>query len=471
MHLVKRALQLHTLLGSRTLRLAAAVPAATSVALAMPSVALAHQLTDRYQAPLPLVIYIAGAALAVGMSFVFVILRSAAPVAAEPVEARPRNVPAWLRALLHGIGIVAWVWIVAQTLVGGSGDGDVASLFLWVYGWVGVALVSALVGPAWAWIDPFTTLHRGLGWIGGRLGLSGGEPADYPARVGRWPAVVGFAVVVWIELVGRIDGGRSLGLLFIAYTFVSLAGMSYFGREVWRRNGEIFSVWFGILGRLAPFALVGEPEDGRVRRRPFGAGLLASGWSADQLVMIALATGAIIFDGVSQTQIYFDLFSRIDLYGLPILRETLLATVFLGGLVIIVLVVARRLNVPALCAGLLPVAVGYLVAHYLTYLLVDGQRIIAALNDPLLRGDNLLPFDLGFYEPKPFLPAAVLWSIQLASVVGGHVVGAWAGHAALARETGRAEPLMQLPLAALMVVLTSVTLWSLGQAVLTLATT
>lgn len=79
-------------------------------------------------------------------------------------------------------------------------------------------------------------------------------------------------------------------------------------------------------------------------------------------------------------------------------------------------------------------AFAYLIAHYLTYLLVDGQRIIAAFNDPLLRGDNLLPFDLGFYEPVQFLPAAIVWSIQLAAVVGGDVVGAWAGHAATTRK-------------------------------------
>ncbi len=58
--------------------------------------------------------------------------------------------------------------------------------------------------------------------------------------------------------------------------------MSYFGREKWRANAEIFSVWFRLLGRLAPFALAGEPEDGKVRRRPFGAGLLSGGWSVDQ---------------------------------------------------------------------------------------------------------------------------------------------------------------------------------------------
>ncbi len=138
----------------------------------------------------------------------------------------------------------------------------------------------------------------------------------------------------------------------------------------------------------------------------------------------------------------------------------------LGALLAVVLIVARRLGLAPLAAGLLPVAVGYLIAHYLAYLLVDGQRIIHALNDPLLRGDNLLPFDLGFYEPSLPLPSALLWSIQLGAVVGGHIVGAWSGHAALADRDGHAAVARQLPLAALMIVLTSITLWSLGQAVL-----
>jgi hypothetical protein len=138
----------------------------------------------------------------------------------------------------------------------------------------------------------------------------------------------------------------------------------------------------------------------------------------------------------------------------------------MGLLVALVLGVASRLGLAAVGAGLLPVAVGYLIAHYFTFLLVDGQRILHALNDPLQRGDNLLPFDLGFFEPGLFLPTAIVWSIQLAAVVGGHVVGAWAGHSALVATGERADPLRQLPLAALMVLFTSVTLWSLGQAVI-----
>jgi hypothetical protein len=408
---------------------------------------------------------VAGAGLAVAMSFAFVMYRNAPPPSDDTIG-HERHVWRWLRVLLGAAGLIGWLWIVVQTFYGGSGDGDVASLFLWVYGWVGVALISALIGPAWAWIDPFTTIHRFLSWLADRFGLTGGDTADYPARLATWPAVIGFAVVIWLELVARVDGGRPLGLLLVSYTLVTLAGMSYFGREKWRANAEIFSVWFRLLGRLAPFALAGEPEDGKVRRRQFGAGLLAGGWSVDALVMIALGTGAIIYDGLSQTQIYFDLFGNVDLLGLPVVRDTLICGVFLGALVAIVLAIARRLNVAALCAGLLPVSVGYLVAHYLTYLLVDGQRIIAAINDPLLRGDNLLPLDLAFYEPVSFVPPAVLWSIQLAAVVGGHIVGAWAGHAALAEEGQSVQIGRQLPLAALMVGLTSLTLWSLGQAVL-----
>jgi hypothetical protein len=330
-------------------------------------------------------------------------------------------------------------------------------------------MVSAFIGPIWSWIDPFSTIHRLLSWLADRLGITGGGPTPYPERWGRWPAVIGFVAVVWVELVAHIDGGRTLGLLMISYTLVTLAGMSYFGREEWRRKAEVFSVWFGLLGRLAPFALVGEPEDGTIRRRSFGAGLLTGGWARDQVVIVALGTGAIIYDGLSQTQIYYDLFGGLSVLGLPVLRDTLIATAFLGGLVAIVLSLARRLNLAALGAGLLPVAVGYLVAHYLTYLLVDGQRIISAINDPLVRGDNLLPLDLAFFEPIPFMPAALIWSIQLAAVVGGHVVGAWAGHAALAEDPAglrKLQPSRQLPLAALMVVLTSLTLWSLGQAAL-----
>lgn len=448
--------------------LARAGGAALVALLVLAAPVAAHELNERYEAPLPLIAYVAGAALAVAISFAFVMMRSATPRAGGVAsdEAATGSVPIWLRRLLQAVGLIAWIWIALQALFGGVGAGDVASLFLWIYGWVGVALVSALIGPIWPWLDPFSTIHELLGRVAGRLGLGGGTPATFPASLGRWPAVIGFLVILWLELVGRVEGGRTLGLFLIAYTFVTVAGMSLYGRQTWRAHAEIFSVWFDLLGRLAPRALVGTPEDGRLLRRRFGSGLLSADWSLAELVFVALGTGAIIFDGLSQTEIYFNVFVAPAPLGGPLLRDSITATVFLGLLVLVAVGTARLLSVRSVAAGLLPVAVGYLVAHYLTYLLIDGQRIVAALNDPLLRGDNLLPLDLSVWEPSSFIPVSIAWSIQLAAVVGGHVLGAWSGHAALADEEGRAPIGRQLPLALLMVALTTITLWSLGQAII-----
>lgn len=106
--------------------------------------------------------------MAVGLSFVFLAItqtpheRSGGP---RPIHRVPRSV----RLLLRDTGLLAWVWIVAQTLVGGTSDADVASLFLWDYGWVALAIVSAVIGPIWSWIRPLQHAVR-PGRAGGSMG-------------------------------------------------------------------------------------------------------------------------------------------------------------------------------------------------------------------------------------------------------------------------------------------------------------
>ena len=446
------------------MRRALGVAATVGVLLALPGPALAHALGGTFRSPLPLAAYLAGAAAAVALSFWFAFSRD---VAVPPAAAgRVRVVPAWVRRTLRAIGLVGWAWPLVQTLVvGGSSAADVSSLFLWVYGWVGLAIVSAVIGPAWSWIDPFSTLHGLLAGLLRRLGLEGREPAEWPERLGRWPAVIGFAAFVWLELVVTGGtGGRNLGAALLAYTMVTLAGMAQFGREAWRAHGDVFSVWFGLLGRLAPWRLADRPESGRVVRQPFASGLVHAAWTAPEVALVALATGAVMFDGLSQTQPYFGLFGLPGFGG-----ATLILAGFLVLLVGGVLLVSRVGGTAAVGAGLVSIALGYILAHYLTFLLFDGQRIVIALSDPFQQGWDLL--GSAFYQPGiDWLPGALLWGIQLAAVVTGHMVGAWAGHAAAvagagARVDRRALVRRQIPLALLMVTLTVVTLWSLGQAV------
>ena len=435
-------------------RIVVSLATVATLASSAPTVA-AHSMVGRMEAPLPLVVYLFGAGLAVALSFAFVLLRDVRPTRTRSIGTA--TVPRWLTLLLRATGLGAWLWIVAQTVIGGSSNADVSSLFLLVYGWVGLAMLSAFVGPVWVWLDPFTTIYDLLAALGRRLGLAGPGALPYPRRLGAWPAVLGLAFFVWVELVYF----GSLGWILVAYTLITLSLMAAFGRDTWRHNGETFSVWFGTLNRLARYGTPARPEVRVVPRRPFAEGLLNPGWTRAHVALVAVGTGSILYDGLSQTQLWFDLF------GLPSMAvETLQLGAFLGAVVAVAVAVSRLVGVASVGAGLAPIAVGYLVAHYLTYLLGDGQRLIVAISDPFQLGWDL--FGTAFYEPSTsWLPASIVWTIMLAAVVGGHIVGAWAGHATAATTATEKTNirLRQAPLAALMVALTVTTLWSLGQAI------
>ncbi len=459
-------------------RLAGAAVAAGLSLIALPAVALGHQLSGTFESPIPLPVYLVGAAAAVGLSFSVVFVRDVPPFPAG--DPRPRGVPRWLRRALRVVGLAAVAWILAQAIVGGSSDADVTRLFLWTYGWVGLALFSAFVGPAWSWLDPFSAIHDGGAAVLRRVGIRGWTAAPYPARLGQWPAVAGFAFFVWLELVlTGGGGGRTVVAASVAYTLVTLVGMAQFGRDAWRANGEVFTVWFGLLGRIAPFALAGSPEAGLARRRPFGAGLLEPGWSPALVALVAIGVASVLYDGLSQTQLWF------DVVGLPGLAGgTLTLVLFLAAAAALALGVSRLVGSPpigraaglaAVGAGLVPIATGYITGHYLTSLLVDGQRIVIAISDPFQQGWDL--FGTAFFKPSSaFLAPGAVWAAQLAAVVGGHMLGALAGHLAavsgrsvaeIPADELRAVRLRQVPLAVFMVGLTVATLWSLGQSIVT----
>jgi hypothetical protein len=480
---------------TRLLAPLAGVLAASAVMLGGPVVALGHGLSPAYQSPLPLAVYLAGAAITVALSFVFVLARDMR--ADAPVPGRARQVPAVVRHGLRVVGVAGWAWIMAQGIAGGSSDAAVAGLFLWVYGWVGLAMLSAFVFPAWEWVDPFATLHDAGAWVLRRLGVRGWTPVAMPARARGWPAVAGLAFVIWLEL-GAVPGNQELTLVVAGYTILTLALMAQYGRDGWRAHGETFTVWFRTLNRLATMGVApatttvpgADPDavDGRaVLRRPFASGLLESAWDSPRIILVALGTGSIIFDGLSQTVAFASVF------GVPALGlKTLLLLSFLAVITAAALGVARTVSPNAIGAGLLPIAVGYLVAHYLTYLLIDGQRIAIAVSDPLQQGWDLV--GTAFYQANAgWLPPGLVWTAQLAAVVGGHMLGAWAGHVVAQRDDEAAaapngrpgrdlrhrkihdpDPLpgprrnvrrREIPLAIVMVALTTLTLWSLGQAI------
>lgn len=419
---------------------------ATSVVatLAAPAAASAHALSGRLESPLPLVVYLAGAAIAVGLSFAVVMFFD---VAARPRPPGPaRAVPRWLRASLRIVGIAAWLWIVVQHIVGGSSDADVSSLFLWVYGWVGLAMVSALVAPVRAWLNPFATLFDIGAWLVRRAGITPWAPAHYPARLGASPA-------------SRYSSGSSrrpsttpLGWCSLGYTVLTLLAMAQFGRDTWLRQGR------DVL-RLVRHA---RPT-GTVCPRPARTHQAARLRDRPPRRAVEHATRRARgprrrSDPLRRAVAHGPWFERFGLPGFA--GATVLLTGFLAIVVGIALLVARLVGVAALGAGLLPIAVGYLVAHYLTYLLSDGQRIIVAVSDPG-------PARLGSVRHRVLRtghPAAAGES-PVDRAAGGRRRGLGRAHAGGALGSrSRGAPSSRAAAAALMIGLTATTLWSLGQA-------
>ena len=111
-----------------------------------------------------------------------------------------------------------------------------------------------------------------------------------------------------------------------------------------------------------------------------------------------------------------------------------------------------------------PIAIAYQVAHYYTYLLIQGQAIIALLSDPFGWGWDL--FGTADYRINVnIIGADTVWYSQIALIVAGHVVALYLAHVAALRLMRDPKLAMrsQYPMLALMILYTVFSLWLLSQ--------
>jgi hypothetical protein len=117
--------------------------------------------------------------------------------------------------------------------------------------------------------------------------------------------------------------------------------------------------------------------------------------------------------------------------------------------------------------SIVPIALAYHVAHYLTALLVDGQYALAALSDPFALGWNLFgtadtPIEAGIVAGAD--SAWWLWNVQAGAIILGHVLAVLVAHGFAWRlhpQPSRAA-LSQFPLTLLMIAYTVFGLWLLA---------
>jgi hypothetical protein len=442
----------------------------------------AHGAGERYDLPLPLVYFVAGAALTVALSFAAAAL--AARAAPSAVSGAGLVIPlggvlAWLRAAARLLGLALFVLVIAAGLLGDPHPmKNLAPTFVWIIWWVGLSLVAACAGNVWPALDPWRTLFDGADALARRgrgYGLALGLP--YPARAGMWPAAALLLLFVWLEVIfpdasvpSRIAG------LALAWTAVTLAGMVCFGADTWHRNADVFAVYFAMLGRFAPLA---PGPDGRsLVLRPPGRGLLVPEPVSPGLIGFVIAMLAtVLFDGLLGTRAWRTLdralsggLARVaDREGYLLATAGLLAVwlVLLGAYLATTWLTARLAGAGSVAAtarllapSLVPIATAYNVAHNLSYLLLQGQELIPLLSDPLGRGWDLL--GTSTWSPDVTLVGSgFAWYVAVGAIITGHVFSVWLAHRVALREWSPPRRALRasLPLTALMVLYTALSLW------------
>jgi hypothetical protein len=485
--------------------------AATGVgvaALVQPAPVAAHAIGGTFQLPVPLWLYLAGAAIAVGASFVVTSIVSRDEDAGRPYPIRPLpdGLASVARAVLRLLGLVWWYGAILVGFV----VGDISPLpgvLFWIGIWVGVPIAAVLVGNAWPSLSPFRSTFGAFEWVARRLGvnrLDAGLP--YPAALARWPAVVLLAAGLWTKLVlpGR-DAAGTVAAVMLAYTVLTLVGMAAFGQIAWLRHAEVFEVELGWFGRIGPIgrssasaelcdgcgegcdpsrcidcpecATAAEDGERRPILRPWIAGLTdvaRAGWSDAAFIVLALA--GVSYDGLQETAFGATLLTLLlppvqDLFGLTsttfLVLDTLalivVAAAFLVAFSLIVLAAhaladpARRRPLAAAAgvyaATLLPIAGGYLIAHYLTLVIQGAVWLPSLLADPLM---SLAP-------ELDWIPTALVWYLSVVSIVGGHIAGIVLAHRLAVRDAPSRTVLAGLPMVALMIAYTVLSLWIIAQ--------
>jgi hypothetical protein len=353
-------------------------------------------------------------------------------------------------------------------------------------------------------------------------------PLGYPAWLGIWPAVVLFLAFAWAELVWEhSDAPANVAAAILAYCAIAWAGMLLFGRERWLTRGETFSIVFGLLARFSPTEIrvldakvcaacpVGScrsasgcvdcyacfrrarPDAREWNLRPYAVGLLTDEpVHVSTMVLVILMLATVTFDGFIETPLWAGIVAHVTewiaadtppalsdgardvLYTLALVAfAAIFLCIYLAFCTAMARLVARSPETPprsrAYGAGtiarlfvltLLPIAIAYHLAHYLSFLLMAGQYMIPLASDPFGFGWDLFGTSRYFIRIA-IVDARFVWYASVIAIVTGHIAAVHLAHAMAVRvfKDRRTAMLSQYPLLALMIGYTMVSLWIIAQ--------
>jgi hypothetical protein len=458
----------------RRTRVAVVAGVAAAVALA-PQAAEAHGLVQRTSLPIPEWLFGWAAAIVLVASFAGLAVLWPTPRLQQPGWRRlPGGIGRVLgsravEALCGAVGVALFVVVVLAGYLGhGSALDNLAPTFILIDFWVGLVFASVLFGDVFRAFSPWRAIR-----------LPGFRP--YPEHWGRYPAALALLGFTWIELVsGWGETPADLTTAAVVYTVYTLVMQAVFGTETWTRRGEAFGVYFNLFSRVS----VWETRERVVGLRPPLGGLPRLDTPPGTVLFVIVMIGSVTFDGFSQGQIWkdfaVDLADALDgLVGVDAAPKVAATLGLLAGVAVIgafyrlgidgARSVGGDIETPELRRSfihtLVPIAMVYVAAHYLTFLLFEGQATFYLASDPFGEGWDLF----GTADRAinyTYLSQNATWYVQVAVVVVGHVAALTLAHdraLALYRDPKLAVR-SQYWMLAVMVGFTSLALWLLAQA-------
>ena len=327
-------------------------------------------------------------------------------------------------------------------------DRNFAMTFVFVTAWLGIPVLSVLLGDVFSAFNPWRAVARASGW--GFARMTGQEPVHlhYPERLGRWPAAAGIVVFVWFEVVyGAGASGvtpHDAAVAILAYSGFTLAMMTLFGAEAWVRRGETFSVYFNMFSQLSAL----EVREGKVgRRRPLSG---ASHWGAvpGSAALAVASIGTTSFDGAQEgvlKQPILDTFEAFADGGMSLptaleLTSSIYLVLCVAVIAAVYLLGVRGMRTAGPTKGqanlarsfahsLIPIAFGYLFAHYFSVFVFQEQaQFTYLLSDPLGTGTTDLFGTASGGIDYAVIGADLIQYVQVGSLLVGHVVGLTLAH-------------------------------------------
>ncbi|HEY1134552.1 MAG TPA: hypothetical protein VGE77_08235 [Nocardioides sp.] len=335
------------------------------------------------------------------------------------------------RTVLRLLGVLFFGYMLFALVAGRDIVTNPGLGMFYVFLWVGIVPMSVFFGRFYRAVNPARAIHAGLARLAGNDPSVGAR--ELPAWLGYWPAALGLYAFVWLELVSATGTTTSSVRFWLAiYLGVMLVGGALFGDTFFERC-DPFEAYSTLVAHVSVW---GRDDHGTLVVRSPLANLATLRPDPGLAAVVAVLFGSTAYDSfresipfakfMNNTTIDSDLILNVSLIGLVALVGILLAgasmaTPAAGDV--------RRSALPARMApSIVPIIVGYIVAHYVTYLLEFGQQVVIYMSDPLSNGSNLLgTADL---QPSYFLTdnIGLLAFIQVGGVVLGHILGAVAAH-------------------------------------------